>query len=164
VIRHPKAPNPIKEEAVSELNLPRPRHAVVERTPDLDNLAWSTLVALGATGESPGTPLAIVTAALDLFRTRREEIGTVFVNPRFTVTAPPGLPRPKFLWSAHHARVSWLSQLTDILGSAGTRRAIKDADPITRQLAYTGVLFVDGYHIHPSLWPEFGNHGARASR
>jgi hypothetical protein len=153
----------VKEDAVPEVALAR--HAVVERSPDLDNLAWSTLVALGATGESPGTTLDIVTAALDLFRTRREEIGTVFVNPRFTVTGRPGLPTQKFLRSAHHARVSWLCQLTDILGSAAARRrAVKHADPITRQLAYTGVLFVDGYHVHPSMWPRFDNRDTRTSR
>ena len=150
---------------MSEATLTRPRYAVVEHAPDLDNLAWSTLVALGATGDSPGTTLGIVTAALDLFRTRREEIGTVFANPRFTVTDQPGVPRPGFLRSAHRARMAWLCQLTDILGSAAARRrAVKEADPITRQLAYTGVLFVNGYHIHPCMWPTFDDRGSGNSR
>jgi hypothetical protein len=154
----------MKEDAVSEATLARSRHAVVERVPDLDNLAWSTLVAMGATGDNPGTPLGIVTAALDLFRARREEIGTVFVNPRFTVTGRRGLPTQQFLCSAHRARMAWLTQLADILGSAVMRRTIKAADPITRQLAYTGVLFVDGCHVHPSMWPRFDHRDTRTSR
>src|SRR5260370_22094667 len=82
---------------------------------DWNNLAWSTLLKLGAEGDSPGSEISIVGCALSVLR-KVSQLGTIYANPAYTVTAPS--PTPEFLRGAEQARVEWLKQMKQVLSSS----------------------------------------------
>jgi hypothetical protein len=125
------------------------RHAV-----DWNDLAWPTLQRLGASGTSPGHTRGIVHGALTVLR-QAHRLGTVYANPAFTVRAPPGPVSREFIQQARHAQVTWLRHLSTILGSARQRkRMVQQANALVRQFEFTGILVVNGKHVHPQQWPR----------
>jgi len=121
---------------------------------DWNDLAWNTLTLLGAQGPQPSTDLDRIVKSLDVLRDARR-LGTIYANPGSTVVALPGASEYHFLRTARARQLAWLRQVTDVLGSAGARkRALKGVDAITRQLCFTGVLILNGKHMHPQRWPD----------
>ncbi len=129
---------------------------VLQHPVDWDNLAWSTLERLGAEGMSPGTDRAIALRFREVMRNARRlgnRFVNRFVNPQFTVTA--AFPSPEFIRAARRARLAWLRTLRQSLGTARrVKTAMRERLPEIRQLEFTGVLVVEGKHIHPQQWPS----------
>jgi hypothetical protein len=120
------------------------------------DLAWITLLELGCVGPSLGRPDLIVEAAKIVLRSQQGTGRTVFINPEFTITGsahqPPSV---KFIRESRRAQQAYLKHFRSILfSSRRMKNELKRVDPITRQLAYTGVLIVDGCHVHPTHWPD----------
>jgi len=131
--------------------------ATVEQyEPDLENSAWQTfkLLTPGADWEHPGD----------------EMIGRLFTawlktlphyNPSFTAYANPCAvvfsrrATGPFLRLARQFQRDWFSQLNDLFfGAERVRRAMNQLDRVARQLAFTGVMIVNGHHVFPHQWPD----------
>jgi len=145
--------------------------------PDMNDLAWNTLNRLmaGRLGPSPGNEWDIAQLAFALFRYPRQTgqelplVGAVYVNPRYTIWAPGATK--EWLIQVDKARRSWLAELKetatgfgsrfkhalkqpDVQRNGASRRELKAAKAVIRQLAATGVMLIDGKHIHPNQWPH----------
>jgi hypothetical protein len=73
---------------------------------------------------------------------------TVYFNPEYTVTAPPGTPLRLFVKQARRALVLWNKRCSRVLGSAQRRRVQKQMNYIDRRLMFTGILIVAGEPVH----------------
>lgn len=115
---------------------------VTQHTVDWNDLAWSTLQNLGATGPSPGPDNVIE----EYFRKALCKVAllpTVYVNPRFRIIADG--PSYEFLREARRAQRTWLSQAKQVLATRSElRRQMRAKTPLMRQLAFTGVMVVSG--------------------
>lgn len=78
----------------------------------------------------------------------------VYVNPEYTVECPADAPLDKFIQQARRALVQWNMRMARRFGSGTRKRLIKKADSKTRQLVFTGVLFLDGQPVDPKGWPD----------
>lgn len=78
----------------------------------------------------------------------------VYLNPEFTVKALNEAPLQSFVKQARRAQVLWNKRLSRVLGAANRRRALKHADPQSRQLGFTGVMILSGKPVHPQGWPD----------
>ncbi len=77
-------------------------------------------------------------------------LGCYYVNPRFLVHASD--ISEAFLKTAHKARASWCRYISAVLGPSNMHREMKKAPYMKRQLAFAGILFVNGVHIAPQDW------------
>lgn len=117
--------------------------------------AWSTLQNFGIVGAPPGPDRRIMSVFAGLLNYQHQErhFKTIYVNPAFVVVAPT--PTRQFIRQARQAQQGWLGQCRKVLfPGGGLTRAIKRTDPLLRQLAYLGVLIVNGKHVNPQQWPE----------
>jgi hypothetical protein len=80
--------------------------------------------------------------------------GLHYHNPEYSLYAPPGTPTDLFVGQARRAQVLWNKRIARVLGAGVRRRAIKREEPLRRQLAFTGVLTIEGKHFHPKAWPD----------
>ena len=83
----------------------------------------------------------------------------VYVNPEYTVECPADAPLDRFIQQARRALVQWNMRMARQFGSGTRKRLIKKADSKTRQLVFTGILFLNGQPVDPKGWPD-----ARAKR
>ena len=124
---------------------------VVQHEVDWNSLPWSTLRQLIDIGCSPGTDEEI-TIWFRFVMGEAAQLGTQYVNPQFTVTADG--PSPAFIRKARQAQRAWLKTLKTVLKTSGClKRELKKVLPEIRQLEFTGVMIIDGKHIHPQQWP-----------
>jgi hypothetical protein len=79
---------------------------------------------------------------------------TVYLNPEYTVASGERAPTDQFVKQARRAQVLWNKRLARVLGAGRRRRAIKQADPATRQLQFTGIMLLEGKPVHPKGWPD----------
>ncbi len=117
--------------------------------------AWSTLQHFGVRGRSPGPDRLIIMVFLGLLNYQRKHrhFGTIYVNPAVIIIAPA--PSRLFIRQARQAQRAWLGQCRKLLfPGGGLTKAIRRAHPLSRQLAYLGVLIVNGKHVNPQQWPE----------
>lgn len=129
---------------------------VIQHSVDWDNLSRSTLQRLGDGGELlkglPGQD-RVIAACFRFTMQQADQFGTRYVNPKFTVMAPG--PSPAFLRRARQAQRAWLKTLKTVLGKSGIlKREIRKRLPEVRQLEFTGVMIIDGKHVHPQQWPK----------
>jgi len=128
------------------------RVQVLRSRPDLDHPEFYTLQHLGYSGTPPGSPELTVAVFIHQLHSQHE-LGTRFANPCALVTAS-GLC-PEFLSAARREQRRWWTWLNQALfSSSRVKRTIKNLDPLTRQLFFTGVLIIDGKHIRPDAWPR----------
>lgn len=80
----------------------------------------------------------------------RGDRGAFFLNPRYRVTCKE--PTAKFIAAARKAQADWCRTQSQVLGPANRRRQTKAANPLERQLIFTGMLIVDGQIISPRHW------------
>lgn len=92
----------------------------------------------------------------------RKLMGCFYLCPRFTVSCAK--PTPAFFRKARRCQAAWCRTMSQVLGSSSRRRAAKRASPIERQLAFTGILIVNGNYIDPREWSTFGRRCVRKSR
>jgi hypothetical protein len=120
---------------------------------DWDNPAWSVLLRLGDVSNCPpGTDEEMALCFRAVMR-QAHELGTRYVNPQFTVTAP--WPSEDFIRKARQAQRACLKTLKSVLVTSGNlKRELKKRSAIIRQLEITGVMVIDGKHIHPQQWPS----------
>lgn len=120
--------------------------------PDENHLGWCTLHKLGYADPPPGSPKATAIAMLEILR-NQSALGTVYATPLSKVTAPR--PSPAFFKTARQEQLTWFRRLADRLFSMGrVKRHYARANPLFRQLEFTGVMIVNGRHIRPSEWSE----------
>jgi hypothetical protein len=129
---------------------------IVQRCVDWgDDLAWVTLTELGCIGVSPGRPDLLVSCARLVLSGQHGTGRTTYINPEFTVAAPHGEPTEDFLLAARRAQKTFLAHLKSILfSSRRVKNTMREVDPISRQLTFSGVMIINGKHIHPSRWPQ----------
>jgi len=119
---------------------------------DWDDLAWSTMQRLSDGGSSPGTDVAIQKSFRAAMQ-QADQLGTRYVNPQFTVVA--SAPSPSFIREARQAQLAWLKTLKTVLVTSGcVKRELKKRLPEIRQLEFTGVMVINGRHVHPQQWPD----------
>ena len=125
---------------------------VSQYTPDWNDLAWSTLRNChGEIGNSPGSDEAIAGCFRFLMR-HANQLGTQYMNPQSVITAPS--PSRAFIRKARQAQRAWLKTLKTVLATSGClKREIKRRLPEIRQLQFTGVMLINGKHVHPQQWP-----------
>lgn len=127
---------------------------VIRHRDNSDDPAWGTLARLQPGLQNPGCEQLQEAVARGVLR-GASEMGTVYVNPKYTVLSPPGTGMSQFIRAARAAQASWLKQLRTVLGSSRhVKRAMKRTLPLLRQLGFTGLLVIDGRHVHPQLWPD----------
>ena len=110
------------------------------------DLAFSTLERLECF-KSPGTDArieqlfknALISASIDPERTN-------FLIPLFTVTA--SRPSETFFRQARQAQRSWIAEFARFK-KRGLREYLRELSPLIRQLAFSGVLIVEGKHSPP---------------
>lgn len=124
--------------------------------PDWNDLEWQTfsLIIEGIDLENPGDNHVIcnlfklLTCKISPFRP-----GTLFANPCGIVRTAK--VTKQFIKKARQLQREWFSQMNSVLQSAGrVKRAVKNVEPIIRQLQFTGVLFIENHHIFPDRWPD----------
>ena len=119
---------------------------------DWDDMAWSTMQRLSGGGSSPGTDVGIQNSFRAAMQ-QADQLGTRYVNPQFTVVASG--PSPSFLHRARQAQLAWLKTLKTVLVTSGClKRELKKRLPEIRQLEFTGVMVINGQHVHPQQWPD----------
>ena len=124
--------------------------------PDWNDLEWQTfsLIIEGIDLENPGDNhvicnlFKVLTCKISPFRP-----GTLFANPCGIVRTAK--VTKQFIKKARQLQREWFSQMNSGLQSAGrVKRAVKNVEPIIRQLQFTGVLFIENRHIFPDRWPD----------
>ncbi|MBA4066671.1 MAG: hypothetical protein C0501_23790 [Isosphaera sp.] len=83
-----------------------------------------------------------------------ERHANVYVCPRYTVTAPAGVPADVFVKQARRAQILWNTHAKRVLGGPARRRASREVTPLQRQLLFTGFLILDEQQVHPDAWPD----------
>jgi hypothetical protein len=78
----------------------------------------------------------------------------LYVNPMVTIWAPPECPHAAFVQQARKAQVGWNKYFAQVLGRSVLKRQKASVDRTTRELIFTGILFLDGKLIHPKAWPD----------
>jgi hypothetical protein len=120
--------------------------------PDVNDLAWTTLGWLGNQHPRVGDERATITLFKMCMWNQPPRV-TLFANPLTKVMA--ARPSPEFLVEARRQQQRWIKQLgTWLFGSARVKRYYAAANPIIRQLEFTGVLILDGKHMRPDQWPD----------
>jgi len=123
---------------------------------DFNDPTWSTfsLLTLGLEFENPGLDDEIVRwFRIWVCNSRVFLPGTIYVNPAGLVCSPRGDSR--FIQEARQLQSEWFVQFNDVMASAGhVKRLMNQESPIVRQLAYTGVMFIDNRHVFPHQWPD----------
>jgi hypothetical protein len=121
---------------------------------------------LSTPGLTPGPPILVQRFAVDwddlekgtgdrvLEIGGRHSTGCFYLNPRYTVSCPE--PSPEFFHRARKCQAAWCRTMGQVLGSSNRRRAASRARAIERQLAFTGILIIDGNHIDPREWQPLG--------
>jgi hypothetical protein len=131
--------NPIQQEQFTESidlgHLVGPFPIAIEQhpIPERDEDAWEK-----ATG----------TRVLGICSQKRP--GCFYLNPSFTVHAPHF--DSNFIKAVRACQASWCRYTAKLLRPCHLRRLMKDAPFMKRQLAYTGILIVEGVHIAPQDW------------
>jgi len=92
----------------------------------------------------------------------RKLMGCFYLCPMFTISCSQ--PTPSFFRKARRCQAAWCRTMSQVLGSSNRRRAARRANPIERQLLFTGILIVNGNHIDPREWSAFGRRCVRKSR
>jgi hypothetical protein len=77
-----------------------------------------------------------------------------YANPEYTVTGPADAPLDQFVKQARRAQTLWSKRLSRTFGSSARRRMYRNADARTRQLAFTGLMFLEGVPQNPKAWPD----------
>src|ERR1043165_3225172 len=83
-----------------------------------------------------------------------EPNATIYLNPEYSVTTADETAIELFVKQARRAQKLGNARLSRVLGSGNRRRAVKGADPATRQLLFAGVMFIEGHAMHPKGWPD----------
>ena len=137
-----------------------PTSELIKHNPDFNDLAWTTMQHLWPVGLSPGRDDTIM-KMFRLLTYGMPIVGTVYVNPAYTIRTD--VPSREFIQQAKRAQLDWLQRLrTSLFSWRRVKNAMKRAPPIIRQLAFTGMLFVNGKHVLPNRWPTFPEeHSAR---
>jgi hypothetical protein len=94
------------------------------------------------------------TATADRISALPPDASRVYLNPGYTVECPADAPLDQFIRQARRAQVIWNMLLARQFGSGTRKRLIKKADSRTRQLVFTGVLYLDGRPVDPKGWPD----------
>ncbi len=123
---------------------------IIRREVDWNAIAWNTLQQLMDIGPSPGSDEKIV-AWFRFVMCEAAQFGTQYLNPQFTVKADN--PSWAFIHKAKQAQQAWLKTLKTVLFTSGClKREMQKRLPEIRQLEFTGVMIIDGKHIHPQRW------------
>lgn len=123
---------------------------IVERPVDWNNLAWGTLLNLGATGHSSGTDWGLYEKYRDTVLSS-PLVGGVFANPMFRVTGPASA---EFIRRSRQAQHAWLARFRrDLPCSASTmQRMMRHRHYIMRSLEFTGAMVIDHVFFPPHMW------------
>jgi hypothetical protein len=78
---------------------------------------------------------------------RRISKGCWFLNPRYTVHSD--FPTPAFFQKVREVQGSWLRTVRQSIHNRGLRQEARRRDPLGRQLAFSGILFIEGVLISP---------------
>ena len=75
----------------------------------------------------------------------------VYVNPEWTVLANANVPFKVFYQEANAAVVCWKRYLAQLCPRKEVERCGREMHHATRQLAISGVFFVNGKSMHPKM-------------
>ncbi|HWA98544.1 MAG TPA: hypothetical protein VG713_08625 [Pirellulales bacterium] len=119
---------------------------------DIEHLEWQTISNIvGKVTAGEPLPRDSIEGAFRVLVREPKDLGTLFANPKCLITA--NQPSEEFLDVARQAQHAWLRSLRQILGNRGCRHAMREASPLRRQLAFTGVLICGGKHFRNDSWP-----------
>ena len=76
----------------------------------------------------------------------------VYLNPGFTVESPEF--SKEFCEAARRCQRTWIRIMNITIGNRNRRQFAIHSDFLTRQLAHTGMLIVDGNIVPPDKWAE----------
>ena len=79
----------------------------------------------------------------------------IYLNPAFTVEGPKF--SQVFCQEARRCQRTWIRTMNKVLGNRNRRHFAIKADFLTRQLAHTGMLIVNGNIISPHDWTAMEN-------
>ncbi len=142
---------------------------LIEYEPDFESLERDMVRRLGATEETPHELIYLADVAR-IFLKAHPEMGTQYLNPRFTIRAVG--PTDTFFTLVRWARAIWIKQLRDAVPGSGysffdlprlrrPKREIKIAKSVLRRLRISGVLIVQNSHVPTGKVPRPRHDGGR---
>lgn len=153
--------------SVQQRQVLKSRVTVEQHEPDWngwEELASGVLERFGITQSLPRDPKALASFLADFWDRHVPRLGNVYANPAFTVRS--SIPTPDFFRRARTLRLRWLMQAKSVLGRGLKRelkmwqlelpdiprRFAKAVRQLVRELAFTGVMIVDGKLLAPGEW------------
>ncbi len=123
--------------------------------PDFNDLVWHTFQLLFGSYEldNPGTDEDIAWLFCVLLKKSSPvDLGTLYANPCGVVRSSG--PSSRFLRIAREMQREWFSRFNKTMHKSRSVKAAMKDHGVIRQLALTGVLFIDGRHVFPHQWPD----------